>query len=358
MERKLPGQDYSITTGTAATAAALAALLSLEGPVETVNIKTPLGNLPIAVKCSRKLGPDSAQAVVVKMPYHDPDVTQNIEIFAHITLVSDPGVYIKGGDGIGTVTKPGLQVEEGEAAINPVPREMIKSNLESHLPTDKGVEVIISAPNGQEIAKRTLNSRMGIVGGISILGTTGIARSMSLESYKTSFKCQIDVAWAQGYRELVFVPGNIGEILAKKILTYDPDQIIQMGNFVGYMLKEAEKAGVKKIILFGHSGKLIKIAAGIFNTKHAIADGRREVITSHMGRLGVNKALINRVFNSTTTEEMTSILEENNLSFAVFNKIASSIKERCRERFNMEFEAVIVKMDGTVLNSNHSVKII
>lgn len=357
MERKLPGQDYTITTGTAATAAAVAALLSLEGPVETVNIKTPLGNLPITVKCSQKLGPDSAQAVVVKKPYHDPDVTQNIEIFAHITLVSDPGVFIKGGEGIGIVTKPGLQVELGEAAINPVPREMIKSNLESHLSADKGVEVIISAPNGQEVAKRTLNSRMGIVGGISILGTTGIARSMSLESYKTSFKCQIDVARAQGYRELVFVPGNIGENLAKKILTYDLDQIVQMGNFVGYMLEEAEKTGVEKIILFGHAGKLIKIAAGIFNTKHAIADGRREVITSHMGLLGVDKALINSVFKSTTTEEMINILEENELVRPVFNHIADSIQERCLERYHMEFEAVIVNMDGTVLNSNHSVTI-
>ncbi|HMK53150.1 MAG TPA: cobalt-precorrin-5B (C(1))-methyltransferase CbiD [Methanobacteriaceae archaeon] len=356
MERKLPGQDYSITTGSAATAAAVAALLSLKGPVESVDITTPLGNLSITVKCSQKLGPDSAQAVVVKMPYHDPDVTKNIEISAQITLQSKQGVIITGGDGIGIVTKPGLQVDMGEAAINPVPRKMITSNLKAHLPPDKGVEVTISAPHGKEIAKRTLNSRMGIVGGISILGTTGIARSMSLESYKTSFKCQIDVARAQGYQELVFVPGNIGETLAQKILTYEPDQIIQMGNFVGYMLEEAEKAGAKRIILFGHAGKIIKIAAGIFNTKHAIADGRREVIASHMGLLGVDKSLINSVFNSTTTEEMTSILEENNLSLPVFNQIADSIKERCQERHNMEFEVMILKMNGTILNSNYSIK--
>ena len=123
---------------------------------------------------------------------------------------------------------------------------MIISNLSKHLPEGMGADVLISVPEGKELAKRTLNSRLGIVDGISILGTTGFARSMNLKSYKTSYRCQIDVALAEGYNNLVFVPGNIGEAIARKILDIEDDQLIQMGNFVGYMLSEAEKGMSKK----------------------------------------------------------------------------------------------------------------
>ena len=208
--------DFGITTGSAATAAALAALLSIKGEVSSVNIKTPLGCLDISVKSSSKLDDNSGKASVVKMPYHDPDVTINLEIQAEVRLLDKTGINIRGGEGVGKITKPGLQLPVGEVAINPVPREMIRSNLEDALPPGKGADVLITIPQGREIARKTMNPRLGIVDGISILGTTGIARSMNTDSFQKAKKCQLDVAMAEGYHEVVFVPGNIGEKMARK----------------------------------------------------------------------------------------------------------------------------------------------
>ncbi|HNR26818.1 MAG TPA: cobalt-precorrin-5B (C(1))-methyltransferase CbiD, partial [Methanobacteriaceae archaeon] len=271
MEREGQGQ-YGITTGTAAAAAAVAALLSLERVVDSVPIKTPLGKLDVLVEHSKKLGKDHGWATVRKMPYPDSDVTQNLEIQADVQLTNDPDILIKGGDGVGTVTKPGLQVSLGEKAINPVPRTMILSNLQKILPEGKGLEVTISIPQGRKVAQKTMNPRLGIINGLSILGTTGIARPMSQKSFQESLKCQLDVALAEGYEELIFVPGNIGEKLALNILSVDKDQIIHMGNHVGFMLQEAHDRGLNHLILLGHAGKLVKLAAGIFNTQHKLAD--------------------------------------------------------------------------------------
>ncbi|OPX57372.1 MAG: putative cobalt-precorrin-6A synthase (deacetylating) [Methanobacterium sp. PtaB.Bin024] len=392
--------DYGITTGTAATAAALAALLSVtgekssnkeissekvfrkintskkdtskkdtskkdtskkgissKGKISSVNVKTPLGNLDVFVKNSRKIDNYSGRASVIKMPYHDPDVTINMEVHAEVHLKDEPGITLRGGEGVGRVTKPGLQLPIGEVAINPVPREMINSNLEDALPPGKGAEVLIEVPEGKKIAKRTMNPRLGIVGGISILGTTGIARSMNTESFQMAKKCQLDVALAEGYDELVFVPGNIGENLAKQLLDVDDDQIVQMGNLVGYMLNEAQKSRISHLIIFGHAGKLVKIAGGIFQTEHRLADARREIITAHTGLVGGDNTLMKKVFNSNTTEDMISVLDTKKLTEPVFNSIAQSIKERCQERFNITPEVLILKMDGTILNNNHQVKL-
>lgn len=351
--------NYGITTGSAATAAALAALLSvLTGKdIPSVPINTPLGCLDISVKNSHRINDHSGSASVVKMPYHDPDVTINLEVQADVHLTSNPCIKITGGEGVGRITKPGLQLPVGEMAINPVPRKMIQSNLESALPPGKGADVTITIPKGREIASRTMNPRLGIVDGISILGTTGIARSMNSESFQKAKKCQLDVALAEGYRELVFVPGNIGEKLARELLDVENDQIIQMGNLVGYMLEEACKSDLSQLIILGHAGKLVKIAGGIFQTEHRLADGRREIITTHTGLVGGNRKVMGEVFNSNTTEDMVEILEREDMVENVFNSIASSIQERCQDRFNLKPEVIILKMDGTVLNSNYQVEL-
>ena len=349
--------SYGITTGSAATAAALAALLSIKGKVSSVNIKTPLGCLDISVKTSQKIDDYSGRASVVKMPYHDPDVTINLEVQVEVHLQDKPGIIITGGEGVGRITKPGLQLPVGEVAINPVPRDMIKSNLEDALPPGKGAKVKIIVPRGREIAHRTMNPRLGIVDGISILGTTGIARSMNSESFEKAKKCQLDVALAEGYQQLVFVPGNIGEKLALQLLDVKNDQIIQMGNLVGYMLDEVRKSDITSLIILGHAGKLVKIAGGIFQTEHRLADGRREIITTHTGLVGGNRKTMEEVFNSNTTEDMMDILEREGLLEKVFNSIALTIQERCHERFDLMPEVLILKMDGTLLNTNHCVKL-
>jgi cobalt-precorrin-5B (C1)-methyltransferase len=342
---------YGITTGSAATAAAIAALMTIiDDNTSHVNIETPFEILKIIINCSEKISSTSGRACVIKMPYNDPDVTTNLKICADVCITENNEIKIKGGKGVGIVTKPGLQVPVGAYAINPVPRKMIRANLHKMLPEGKGAEVTISVPKGEEIAKKTMNSRLGIIGGISILGTTGIARPMSSKAYKESLACQIDVAVAEGYKDLIFVPGNIGERLALKILNAPKDQIIQMGNFVGYMLDKAQEKGVCKITLFGHAGKLIKIAAGIFNTKNSVADGRKEIIAAYCGLLGMDKESIQTIFKAKTTENMIDILDNENMTLDVFEMIGKSIQERCQEKYEIDFDVIIVTMDGRILN--------
>lgn len=353
MTKKDKGISFGITTGSAATAAALAALkIILEDKIYThIKIAIPSGELEIEINDTKKVSKNIALASVVKKPYPDPDVTINLEIGAKVELISKPGITIDGGEGVGTITKPGLQIPVGQAAINPIPQEMIRENIQRYLPTGKGAIVTIFVPQGKEIASRTMNPRLGIINGISILGTTGIARPMSLESFKKANSCQIDIALGQEYEELIFVPGNIGEKLALKSMDVEKDQIIHMSNYVGYMLEQAVEKNVKKIILFGHAGKLVKIAGGIFNTKHSVADGRREIITAHAALAGVSKDTLKEIFYSKTTEDMIDILIESHKEKEVFNSIALAIKENIKDRYHLELEVIIVRMNGTVLNS-------
>jgi cobalt-precorrin-5B (C1)-methyltransferase len=350
-DKKNHNIPYGITTGTAATAATLAAYFAtFKKEIKNLTIYSPYGKLDIQVNSFKKINSNFGRACIIKMPYNDPDVTKNLKICADVKITNSNQIIVKGGKGVGIVTKPGLQVPVGNYAINPVPMQMIKSNLNKVLKQGLGAEVNIFVPKGEKIAKKTMNERLGIKGGISILGTTGIARPMSSHAYKESLACQIDVAIAQGFQKLVFVPGNIGENIAKKILNVHDDQIIQMGNFVGFMLDKAHEKGVKKIILLGHAGKIIKIAAGIFNTKNSIADGRREVIAAYSALLGARKELIEKIFKSKTTEEMIDILDKENLTFDVFNRIGQAVKEKCIERVEIDFEVIIVNMDGKILN--------
>ena len=342
---------YGITTGSAAAAAVLAAFLAVgKKEISIVTIDSPFGKLDIDIDCFKKLNSNSGRACIIKMPYNDPDVTKNLKVCADVRITDSNKINVKGGKGVGVVTKPGLQVPVGKHAINPVPMEMIKFNLQKVLPDGKGAEITIFVPHGEEIAKKTMNSRLGITGGISILGTTGIARPMSSYAYKESLACQIDVAVAEGFEDLVFVPGNIGERIASEILDVNEDQIVQMGNYVGFMLDKAREKGVRKITLLGHAGKIIKIAAGIFNTKNSIADGRHEIIAAYCGLLGADKELIEQIFKSKTTEDMIDILDSVNMTFDVFKMIGAAVKEKCQQRTEIDFEVIIVRMDGKILN--------
>ena len=177
---------------------------------------------------------------------------------------------------------------------------------------------------------------------------------MSSDAYKNSIVTQIDVAIASGIEDLVFVPGNIGEKLAIKDLGIGKEQIIQTGNFVGFMFEEAEKRGVRKFTYFGHMGKLIKVAGGIFDTKHAVADGRREIMVTHAALCGADMESLQRLFDSKTTDDMMDILNEINLSVEVSNSIASAIHERCMQRFDLDLNVILVDMEGNYLNNNHT----
>jgi cobalt-precorrin-5B (C1)-methyltransferase len=347
-----------VTTGTVATACSLAALEAIldSADIACVKVETPKKTLDIIIDECKKVSDVKAYAVAHKNPYNDPDVTVDLAIVSTVELFDrtegDDDVIITGGEGVGKITKPGLQIPVGDYAINPVPRRMIVKNLRDNLPEGKAVKVTISIPEGEKIAKKTMNPKLGIIGGISVLGTTGIARSMSSEAYKNSIVTQLDVALASNVEDLVFVPGNIGEKLALKRLDITKEQIVQTGNYAGFMFEEAEKRGIKKFTYFGHIGKLIKIAGGLFNTKHAVADGRREIMVCHAALCGVGQDDLQRLFDSKTTDDMMDILNELNVSVEVSNSIADAIKERCKQRFDLDLNVILVDMEGNYLNDN------
>src|SRR3990170_3206998 len=269
---------YGTTTGASAAAAAKAAVIALIGnPVDRVGVPSPIGvRFEIFVKESKKLTNDTAVATVVKDAGDDIDATDKLEISATAKLTDDGKVTIKGGTGIGIVEKPGLPVAIGEPAINPTPRRMIEESVKEVLPNGKGVEITLNIPEGEKVAKKTLNSKLGIMGGLSVLGTTGIVKPLSMEACRRSLVPQIDVALSAGYERVFFVPGNIGERITKRLFKPPEDAIVQTGDFVGYMLDKAKEKGVKEILFLGHPGKLAKVAAGIFNTHHKVADARNE----------------------------------------------------------------------------------
>ncbi len=347
-----------VTTGTVATACSLAALDAiLDTPdIACVKVETPKKVLDILIDDCKSISSNKAYAVAHKNPYNDPDVTVNLDIVSTVELLDkadeESNVIITGGKGVGIITKPGLQIPIGDYAINPVPRRMIVKNLSEKVPDGKIAKVTISIPEGKNIAKKTMNPKLGIIDGISVLGTTGIARSMSSDAYKNSIVKQIDVAVASDIEDLVFVPGNIGEKLALKQLDVTKEQIIQTGNFVGFMFDEAVKRGITKFTFFGHIGKLIKVAGGIFDTKHAVADGRREIMVTHAALCGVDKKYLQMLFDSKTTDDMMSILDKLGISVEVSNSIASAIQDRCMQRFDLDLNVILVDMEGNYLNNN------
>jgi len=346
------------TTGACAAAAAKAATLALSsGPVSAVRIKCPAGveiEIPIA-KCER-VGPHAARAIVVKNSGDDAkyDVTHGIEIIASVNIYNGTGITVKGGEGVGIVTKPGLQVAIGEPAINPVPKSMIIESVQEVIPANASAEVVISVPDGARLASRTYNPRLGIVGGISIIGTTGIVRPRSLSAFIASVAAEIDVAVAQGHERLVLVPGSIGEKNAKQLFGTSTEEIIQTGDFIGYMLKKANQKGVKEIIILGHAGKLVKLAAGIFNTNYRVADARREIVAAYAAQAGAPTNVIEMIMNANTTDEMADTLERYELAETTFNLIADAVKDRVIQKTggSMKTQIVIVSYEGKVLGSD------
>ena len=272
MTKKLRG---GYTTGACAAAGTMAALFFLQGnAVEHVSFRALDGTmLIIPVKRVYGKGDGAAEAEIVKFSGDDPDITNGVSVFTCVRqLPAGHGLVFRAGEGIGTVTKPGLSVPVGSPAINPGPRKLIRQVVEQVLGTkEPSVEITISIPDGRTLAKQTLNPVLGVEGGISVIGTTGVLRPMSEEGFKNSLVPQIDVAVAAGFRSLVFVPGKIGENLAS-VHGLPQEAMVQTSNFIGFLLDAAVERQVERVLLFGHIGKLVKVAAGNFYTHNRIAD--------------------------------------------------------------------------------------
>ncbi|MDO4288082.1 MAG: cobalt-precorrin-5B (C(1))-methyltransferase CbiD [Eubacterium sp.] len=336
---------YGYTTGSCAAAAAKAALTMLLGQrqVTQVDIDTPKG-WPLTLEvCDAHYSAAEASCAVVKDAGDDPDITDGIKIFATVRPSDKPLVF-KGGVGVGTVTLKGLSLPVGEPAINPVPREMIAREMDKvkkEYGVTGGYEVEISIPEGVELAKRTFNPKLGILGGLSVAGTSGIVEPMSEEALKESMRLELSMLRARGEDRALFVPGNYGKDYAEA-LGLNLDLLVKTSNFIGFMLEEAERLGFKKILFVGHLGKLVKVAGGLFNTHSAVADGRMEILAANAALLGGSQALVQKIMASTTTDEAAEYLLEANIP-GYFDHLAKAVKARCQGKVynNIDIEVII-----------------
>lgn len=305
------------TTGSCATAASACAfsmLLTGKKMVESV-IKLPSGEKAI-LKLSSSEFTDEKTAVcsVTKDGGDDPDATTGLDIFAEVTLTDEPNlVEIDGGKGVGRVSVKGLQIKVGEAAINPVPRKMIDENirmLANRFNYTGGAKITIFVPGGEEVAKKTYNERIGIKGGISILGTTGIVEPMSEKALVDTIKIMVDRQHILNDKDILISPGNYGKEFCKEHLNLDIDRAVQISNYIGEALDYIKYKGFDNILLVGHTGKILKIAAGIMNTHSSYADGRMEIIAAHSALYGAGPEIISEILKCVTTDEAFDILAE------------------------------------------------
>lgn len=342
------------TTGACAAAGVKAVLLYEAGlEWETVELTALDGTkLIIPVKAVRETE-HGLEAEVVKFSGDDPDITNGVSVFTALRHLSGAPeeIVFKAGKGIGRVTKPGLSVAVGEPSINPGPRQLIRQVIAELLGSDKQpLEVTISIPAGVELARQTLNPILGVEGGLSVIGTTGVLRPMSEEGFKNSLVPQIDVALAAGFTDLIFVPGKIGERIAAS-WQLPHEAMVQTSNFIGFMLEAAAKRGVKRILLFGHIGKLVKVAAGVFYTHNRIADARLETMAAYAAAAGLGSQGVQQLLASNTTEDALAVLSACNLRQTVCRRLAQQAS--CRvERYlfqKVQVGTVLVSLKGELL---------
>ncbi len=344
------------TTGTCAAAAAKAALWMLlhNQLTREVRVNTPAGiSLNLQVLDSR-VSSRGASCAVRKDAGDDPDITDGVLVYARVEYTSEPGISLEGGKGVGKVTRRGLSLPVGSSAINPAPREQIKSALEELLPPDRGIKVVISIPQGEELAKKTLNSTLGIQGGLSILGTSGIVEPMSRESFKESLKLQIPLALEEGFSSLVFTPGRRGWRQAVETLGLPPTAVLQISNFVGYMLLTCIRYEVEEVLLCGNIGKLVKVAGGIFDTHSRTADGRREIMAAYAALEGAPREIIRDIMDNVTAEGAADLLKARGLQ-KVFNRLAEAASRRSQEyvKNQLKVGTILLNFEGEILGMDH-----
>lgn len=336
------------TTGTCAAAAAKAAMLLLSGQQAPgdVEIGLPDGSrvvLPLAVVRKMDAG---AEAAVRKDAGDDPDVTDGVMITACVAWTDGETVELAAGDGVGTVAKAGLSVAPGEPAINPVPRSMIREAVREV--TDRGVKVVILVRNGRKLAEKTFNRRLGIVDGISILGTTGIVRPFSNPALREALRCSLDVAVASGVSEPVLVPGRIGERAARKHFNLSAEQVVEVGNEWGFMLDCAAGHALSRLLILGHPGKMAKLCAGHWDTHSSRSKSAVQIVAALH-----EEVLMSAPPNGTTVEGVFAALTPAARSWlggVLAARVADALRTRLERR--MEVSTVLVNMRGEILGSD------
>lgn len=339
------------TTGSCAAAAALASCLwQRDGACpERVGIVVPAGK----TFAPEIIAHGGYACGVIKDGGDDPDITTGSEVRARVRLMeSDGGIRFLAGDGVGTITLPGMKLPVGEAAINPVPRRMIEQAVRQVFPA-RAAEVTVSIPGGEELAKRTFNPRLGVVGGLSVLGTTGVVRPMSEEALKETIRLELSVRKSQGADEIGLVFGSQGETAAAAL--FPGMQTVQMSNFVGFALDSAAELGFLRVILLGQPGKLVKVSGGSMQTHSQYGDGRRETLIAHLALMGAPVELLEFVRQSVTLDGCISPIYDAGFD-AVWTHLADAAAAYAAARIHgeMRVDAVMLDAKGQILGRSTS----
>ena len=309
------------TTGSCAAAAAKAAayMLLTGEPAEEIALQTPKGILLHLLIEEGRIETDStgmpvmASCAVRKDGGDDPDATHGILVYASVEKRQEDGIVIDGGKGVGRVTRPGLNQPVGNAAINDTPRRMIREAVEEICGScgySGGLSIRITIPEGEEIAARTFNPRLGIVGGLSVLGTSGIVMPMSEEALVKSIRVEMEMLHAAGAEYLVITPGNYGETFSRQMKDIDLSYEMKCSNYVGETIDMAEAMGIRGILFIAHIGKFIKVSGGIMNTHSRNADARAELMAAAALRSGADAESARKILETNTTEEALDVLAE------------------------------------------------
>ena len=353
IERLLP-EFYSLhtgfTTGSCATAAAKAALVGLltEKKVKDIDFKIPEGETLHMPVVSVMIERDYAIAGVIKDAGDDPDVTDKSLISVKVSFAEHDGIRFFGGEGIGTVTLPGLGLPVGEAAINPVPRSMMSSELSALY--DGGLDVTVSLKGGEELAERTFNPRVGVVGGVSIIGTSGIVRPFSHEAFLESIRREMKVALANGCEMVVVNSGGKSERYMKALFPELPQQaFIHYGNAIGETMKIAEECGVKHLIIGLMLGKAVKLSEGNMDTHSHKVTINREFLMSLAEECGCSIDSKEIIANLSFARELPSLLSEADAE-CFFPELLRRCHLHCSEIFKGILDAVLIADDGKILS--------
>ena len=341
------------TTGTcAALAAGGAAQLLLTGtPPDSVRRVPPQRwEVEVALASCRPLPGGGAAAAVAKDAGDDSDVTSGALIYADVFPSDTPGIAIDGGEGVGRVTRPGLDQPVGAAAINRVPRQMIARQVASlcdELDYRGGLRVVIRVPGGAQMALKTFNPKLGVEGGISILGTSGIVEPMSTQALIDTIGLEIRQSAALGGTDLILTPGNYGmDFLCRNGLDRWGIPIVKCSNFIGDALDSATAEGFRRVLLVGHAGKLMKLAGGVMNTHSRYADCRTELICAHAAVCGAGQSTCQALMEAATTDACLGILEQAGLRAPVMERLMAAIGGHLAHRAAGQF------LIGAVVFSN------
>ena len=376
--RTRSGLRLGFTTGSCAAAAAKAGtqMLLSGDEVRQVRLMTPKGiELYLDVEEIRR-GPGSVRCGVRKYSGDDPDVTDGLLICAEVKkeepeapLLALTGseqedrIRISGGEGVGRVTRPGLEQPVGEAAVNKIPRQMIREAVREIC--DKygysgGVHVTLTIPGGERVAEKTFNPRLGILGGLSILGTTGIVEPMSEKALTDTICLEMRVLKENGHDCCIVTPGNYGSDFLKEKMGMDLSLAVKCSNYIGEAIDDASMLGMKGILLVGHVGKLVKLAAGVMNTHSRQADCRMEVLAAHAAMAGADRDTVTRIMGCINTTEAIRILKERELLVPVMGTVTERIREALRRRAgeNLSVGAVMFSTEDGILGKTEEADVL